>query len=114
MQVYSWGFGDLGALGHQAPKGEDMKDEPVPRPIDFSHVLRSANSMTVLKVCGLRHSVCRSMGAGGEEGEGRKKSAAVWWWRHDSVGSHFFLCSTTTTTTTTQQHNRRTPARSTV
>ncbi len=40
----------MGQLGHKPPKGEEPRDEPTPRAIDFSHVLRGATSLTVLKV----------------------------------------------------------------
>lgn len=50
--MYTWGFGDMGQLGHKPPKGEDPKDEPLPRAIDFTHVLRGATTLTVLKVGG--------------------------------------------------------------
>ena len=47
-QVYSWGFGDMGQLGHKPGKGQEPKDEHRPRSIDFSKV--GVNSIEIIKV----------------------------------------------------------------
>ncbi len=57
-QVYTWGFGEMGQLGHKPAKGKDSVDEPVPRPIDFSQATQGATSFEVLKADGgAQHSV---------------------------------------------------------
>ncbi|EKU23126.1 regulator of chromosome condensation -like protein, partial [Nannochloropsis gaditana CCMP526] len=35
-QVYSWGFGEMGQLGHRPARGEETSDEPCPRLVDMS------------------------------------------------------------------------------
>lgn len=61
-QVYTWGFGEMGQLGHRPAKGEEAVDEPVPRPIDFSQAagggVGGGGGFEVLKVDGgAQHSV---------------------------------------------------------
>lgn len=57
-EVYTWGFGEMGQLGHKPPKGKEPADEPLPRPIDFSHTVEGVNAFEVLKADGgAQHSV---------------------------------------------------------
>lgn len=62
-QVYSWGFGEMGQLGHRPARGEEASDEPCPRLVDMSQAKGGgeeggAGAFEVLKVDGgAQHSV---------------------------------------------------------